>query len=77
LAGINYIEQQVALCQFYLNESVTRLRAPRLSSLMIQTNRPMCKESPVILWSPENMRYFSKNRYLFPYPPKNKYIIII
>jgi len=23
LAGINYIEQQVAWCQFYLNESVT------------------------------------------------------
>jgi len=24
LAGINYIEQQVTQCQFYLNESVTR-----------------------------------------------------
>jgi len=23
-AGINYIEQQVTRCQFYLNESVTR-----------------------------------------------------
>jgi len=33
LAGINYIEQQMQRCQFYLNESVTRQRAPRLSSL--------------------------------------------
>jgi len=24
LSGINYIEQQVTGCQFYLNESVTR-----------------------------------------------------
>jgi len=24
LAGINYIEQQMTCCQFYLNESITR-----------------------------------------------------
>jgi len=56
LAGINYVEQQVTRCQFYLNESVTRQRAPRLSSLMIQAYRPMCKQSHVVLRSPEIQR---------------------
>jgi len=43
LAGINYIDQQVTRWQFYLNESVTRQRAPRLTSLMIQADRLMWK----------------------------------
>jgi len=28
--------------------------APRLSSLMIQADRPMCKENRVVPWIPEN-----------------------
>jgi len=54
LAGINYIEQQVTRCQFYLDESVIRYRAPRLASLMIQAERPICKESRVVQHSPEH-----------------------
>ena len=41
-------------CQFYLNESVIRWRAPRLSSLKMPPGRPMCKESCVVVRSPEN-----------------------
>jgi len=57
LAGVNYIEQQVTWCQFYLNENATCWRAPRLWSLVIQADRPVCKESCVlqlVLRSPEN-----------------------
>jgi len=63
LAGISYIEQQVTRLRFYLNESVTRL-----SSLMIQADRPKCKESHIVLRSPENTK---RVIYLFFIPPKN------
>jgi len=54
LAGINYTEQEVTRCQFYLNESVTHYRVPCQSSLMIQADRPIFNESRVVLRSPEN-----------------------
>jgi len=42
--------EQVTLCQFYPNEkSVSRQWVPCLSSLMIQGNRSICKESRVVL----------------------------
>jgi len=53
LAGINYTKQQVTRCQFYLNESVTRSMAPRLSSLMTQADRPICNVL-YVLRSPRN-----------------------
>jgi len=61
LAGINYIEQQVTRCQFYLKESATSYRAPRLSSLMIGVHAA----KKVVLYSGVHKihaRYFSKNR---------------
>jgi len=54
LEDTNYTEQQVTRCQFYLNEGVTRQRAPRLSSLIIQADRPICNESRLVFRNPEN-----------------------
>jgi len=38
LAGIKYIYEQVTRCQFYLNKIVTLV-------IVIQADKPMCKES--------------------------------
>ena len=40
---------------------IRRLRG--LTSIITQADRPICKDICIVLRSPENIRYFSKNRY--------------
>ena len=55
LVYINYIKQQVARCQFYLNESVRHQRAPRVSTRLIQADNLQRKS----FCRPYSRKYFN------------------
>jgi len=51
LVRINYVKQQTTRCQFYLNERVTRQRAPRLSTRPIQADSHKINDRKLELYS--------------------------
>ena len=73
LAGVNYVDQRVTWCHIFSWWKCNTLEGATSIITMLQADRPICKESHVVLPSAENNMRVILTKKTGSYSPENDY----